>query len=157
MDLYGSDSTFLNDVFFCVTKDSCYYYSKIRTSVCEDKLCRIVHLKVYWDLAGNYLNFDTIPGLGLTKNNHNPFTEEDYIKIHHTLRNDNSILGEKTKDELLDKSENRYSEKIDGYTGATAKEIKKAVVDGALYSTHTLWNLINEEIRIRLKEYTISN
>jgi hypothetical protein len=152
------DSVFVNPVFFC--KDSLgnyFYYSLLQTSVCNDTLCQFVSLNIYWDLAGHYTYFDTLAGKPLTKYDHMPFTTLDYLKLQITLSEENSILGEKTRDELLDKYLTRYSEKIDAVTGATAREIRSAVVEGALYSTYTLWHLVNGEINETMRRYTILN
>jgi hypothetical protein len=93
----------------------------------------------------------------MTKNDHMPFTTQDYYKLQMTLSDENSILGEKSKDELLDKNQTRYSEKIDAFTGATAREIRSAVVEGALYSTYTLWHLVNGDIKQKMREYSLLN
>ncbi len=156
-ELPSRDSVFLNPVYFCEdTIGEFYYNASIKTTVCNDTLCQLVLLKIYWDLAGNYCRFDTLDGRPLTKNDHIPFTASDYDMLHKTLSDETSILGDKTKDELLDKTRNRYSEKIDGVTGATALEIKSAVVDGALYSTYTLWHLVNGTIKQHIREHTLS-
>jgi len=133
-----------------------FYYANIKTTVCNDTLCQLVLLKVFWDLAGNFTRFDTLQGKPLTKNDHIPFTSQDYEKLHYTLIDETSILGNKTKDELLDKDRSRYSAKIDGVTGATAQEIKSAVVEGALYSTYTLWHLANGTIKGLIRKHTLS-
>ncbi|MBT28495.1 MAG: hypothetical protein CMO01_02460 [Thalassobius sp.] len=156
-DLPSRDEAFLNQVYFCKPDSGdYYYYSVITTSVCNDENCKLAILKVIWDLAGNYTKFETLPGKPLTKNDHIPFTITDYDKLHSTLQNATSILGDKTKDELLEKDSLKYSEKIDGFTGATSKEIKEAVVDGALYSTYTLWHLVNGDVRKEIRKYTQS-
>ena len=156
-DLPSRDETFLNPVYFCnADSGNFYYYSEITTTVCSDENCKLAILKVFWDLAGNYTRFETLPGKPLTKNDHIPFTLADYDKLQATLINPTSILGDKTKDELLDKDSLKYSEKIDGWTGATNKEIKAAVVDGALYSTYTLWHLVNGDVRKEIRKYTES-
>ncbi len=148
------DSAFMNPVMICGDSSEQFFYSEVESAVCQDELCRLVYLKIYWDLAGYYARFEIFEDEPLTKNDHIEFSRADYDKLHDALKDPNSILGEKTKEELLDKSKERYSEKIDGYTGATAKEIKEVVVDGALYSTFTLWNLVNGDIRSRLKDHT---
>ena len=158
LELPSKDSVFINPVYFYSSSDGNYfYYTPLKTTVCNDTLCQVVLLKLFWDLAGNYTGFDTVSGRPLTKNDHLPFTTQDYKKLHSTLRDDNSILGDKTEDELLDEKQTRYSEKIDGATGATAKEIKSAVVDGALYSTYTLWHLTNGDIKQKIWEYTLAH
>ena len=154
-EIPGRDSVFINPVLLCEdTKLGKYYFSKLKTTVCSDTLCRVASLKVYWDLAGNYIKFDTVSGNPLTKNDHIDFNTKDYKRLQTTLKDPNSILGEKSKDELLDPIKTRYSTKIDGVSGATAQEIKSAVVDGALYSTYTLWHLVNGGIRSKLRNYT---
>lgn len=154
----SKDSVFINPVYFCTDSlGANYYYSPLETTVCNDTLCQIVFLKIFWDLAGNYSKFETSNENPLTKNDHKPFTPQDYEKLHNTLKNEISILGDKTEDELLDPSRSRYSEKIDGVTGATAKEIKSEVVDGALYSTYTLWHMANGDIQQKLRKYTLSH
>ncbi|WP_111708295.1 hypothetical protein [Lutibacter citreus] len=158
LELPSLDGVFINDVYFCETEtEGAYYYSKIETSVCSDTLCRIVNLKVYWDLAGNLKKFDTIPGKQLTKNDHINFTSEDYSKLLKTLKDNYSVIGKKHVGAFIEKDKFRKSDKIDGVSGATKRTIKEEAVEGALYSTHTLWKLINGTIKKQLKEYTNSN
>jgi hypothetical protein len=156
--LPGRDSTFLNPVFLNREKKGYYYYEcLVNTPVCNDTLCQLVRLNIFWDLSGNYIQFDTIPGYPLSKNDHKPFNKEDYQKLHATLSDGNSVLRRKAEDELLDTTQTRYSEKIDGATGATALQIKHSVVEGALYSTYSLWHLANGNFRKSLKDATLKN
>ena len=156
--LPGKDSVFLNPVFLTSSVDECYVYETIlRTPVCNDTLCQVVQIKIYWDLIGDYISFDTLAGYPLTKNDHLPFSPDDYNKLQATLKDGNSILGRKSEGELLDNTRQRYSQKIDAVTGATDLQIKNAVVDGALYSTYTLWHLVNGDIRQVLSSCTIEN
>ena len=158
LDLPSKDSVFINPVYFCTgDPGDFYYYSRLQTTVCEDTVCQLLDINVYWDLAGNYIRFDTVPGTPLTKYDHKPFTDQDYKKLQKTLADENSVLGDKTKDELLSTKEKRYSEKIDGLTAATAKEIKSVVVDGALYSTYTLWHLLHGNIKQQIRNYTLAH
>ena len=117
------------------------YASNIRTTVCDDEVCEIMHIKLFWDLVGNYIGYDTIPGHPLTKFDHEPFASEDYDKLHELLSNEGSILKFKTKEELIDKEKVKASDVVDGTTGATALEIKEEVVEGALYTSYTIWHL----------------
>lgn len=158
-DTYSADSIFINPVYIyedAVSKEK-KYFEILETSVCSDTLCRIANLKIYWDLAGNYLKFDTISGNPLTKNDHLEFDAFDYQKLHQTLSDDNSILGDKTKEELIDNTKVRVSETIDAVSGATAQEIKSVVVDGALYTTYSLWQLTHGTIKQQLRNYTEAN
>ncbi len=156
--LHSKDSAFINPVYLDKNEQGKFYYhTTLRTSVCGDDLCQMVRLKLKWDLAGSYIDFDTLNGYPLTKNDHIPFTAADYKKLDQALQDNRSILGDKSEEELFDKSKNRYSEKIDGTTGATSLEVKKIVVDGALYSTYTLWKMANGEIVGKLKNKTSMN
>lgn len=156
--LPSKDSSFINPVYLDKSeKQGYYYHTSLRTSVCNDDLCQLVRLQLKWDLAGSYIGFDTLAGYPLTKNDHIPFTSADYKKLHQALMDNRSILGDKSEEELFDKNKRRESEKIDGTTGATALEVKKVVVDGALYSTYTLWNMANGDIVGELKRSTEEN
>lgn len=156
--LPGKDSVFINPVFLCEDSDNKFVYRcELRSPVCSDTLCRVVRILIFWDLAGDFVRFDTLQGWPLTKYDHKPFTTSDYIKLQNTLEDENSILARKGEDELLDINKSRYSEKIDGITGATAVQIQNTVVEGALYSTYTLWHLANGKIRRDLLTHTLEN
>jgi len=122
------------------------YTSYITTPVCDDTLCALMHIQMYWNLLGNYIGFDTISGYPLTKNDHLEFREEDYTKLHQLLLDDNSIIKRKEKADLFDDNQKRVSEVVDAVTGATAKEVKEAVVDGALYSSYTIYHIVYGEL-----------
>lgn len=132
-----------------------FYESSIRTTVCDDEICEIMSIRLFWDLAGSYIGYDTLAGHPLTKFDHEPFTQLDYQRLHELLQNEGSILKFKEKEELIDKKEVRASDVIDGTTGATAKEIKEEVVEGALYSSYTLWHLAyNGSIKNQIQSQT---
>lgn len=117
------------------------YTTYIKTPVCDDNFCNLMHIQIYWNVLGNYIGFDTIPGNPLTKNDHIEFKIEDYNKLHKLLMNDNSIIKRKDKKDLFDDDEERVSDIVDAVTGATAQEVKDAVVEGALYSSYTIYHI----------------
>jgi len=131
------------------------YEANLNMPVCDDKLCANVYLKVYWDLAGNYICFDTIAGKPLTKFDHNPFTQADYKKLDQILNDRNSILRVLDKDELVDKSIKLKSTAVDAVTGATPATIKNEVVEGAVYSAYSLWHFVNGSVKDSIKHYTL--
>ena len=134
-----------------------FYSSSLRTTVCDDEVCEIMHIRLFWDLVGNYIGYDTLAGHPLTKFDHEPFVAEDYIKLHQLLSNHGSILKFKTKDELIDKEKIKASDVVDGTTGATALEIREEVVEGALYSSYTIWHIAYKgNIKNMLTSYTDS-
>jgi len=130
------------------------YFSEINMPVCDDTLCANVELKIYWDLAGNYAGFDTIPGNPLTKFDHLKFDTADYQKMDKILKNRNSSLRILNMEDLVDKSVKVKSNVVDAVTGATPKTIKNAVVEGAVYSSFTLWHFVNGTIKNRLASFT---
>ena len=132
------------------------YEADINMPVCDDTLCANVVLKLYWDLAGNYRHFDTIPGKPLTKFDHKKFTSADYLKLDQILKNRNSILRIVKKEELVDKTVIIKATTVDAVTGATPQTIKKAVVEGAVYSSFTLWHFINGAVKDSIATYTQS-
>jgi hypothetical protein len=131
------------------------YKSAINIPVCDDTLCANVILKIHWDLAGNYSGFDTIPGFPLTKFDHKKFTTADYQKLNEILKNKNSMLRILNKNDLIDKSVKVQSKTIDAVTGATPATIKKSVVEGAVYSSYSLWHFVNGPIKNQMANYTL--
>lgn len=132
-----------------------FYTSHLRTTVCDDEVCEIMHIHLFWDLTGVYAGFDTVAGHPLTKFDHEPFTSEDYLKLHQLLMNDGSILKFKAKEELIDKEKVSASDVVDGTTGATALEIREEIVEGALYTSYTLWHLAySGAIKKKLNQHT---
>ena len=155
-DFPMEDTAFSSSVDLSYGSDSIpvQYSSIIATTVCDDGLCQTLELKMYWSLIGNYMSFDTIPGLPLTKFDHLPFAPKDYEKMHEILANKNSVLERKTLDELFDKDRIRTSNTVDAVTGATAAAVKNAIVEGALYSSYALWHLANGDIKSEINENT---
>lgn len=121
------------------------YASNITTPVCDDTLCAIMHIELYWDLLGNYAGYDTING-PFTKFDHIEFSDSDYLKLHTLLLDEHSIIRDKEKSDLFDEETYRTSEVVDATTGATTKEIKETVVEGALYSSYTIYHLVYGQI-----------
>jgi len=132
------------------------YEADINMPVCDDKLCANVILKFYWDLAGNYTGFDTIPGKPLTKFDHKKFLSADYQRLDQILKDRNSMLRILEKEDLIDKSIKVKATTVDAVTGATPATVKNAVVEGAVYSSFTLWHFVNGPLKNRLVSFTQS-
>lgn len=133
-----------------------FYEANLNMAVCDDKLCAILLLKMYWDLAGNYIRFDTLPGKPLTKFDHKRFTSTDYQKLDQILADGNSMLRILEKEDLVDKSIQVKTTTVDAITGATPETIKNAVVEGAVYSSFTLWHYVNDTVRDQIRDHTKS-
>ena len=138
------------------------FYAYINTPVCIDDICKPMHIEIYWNLLGTYVGYGVVEGQPLTKFDHDEFETADYEKLHHLLSNEHSILKRKKMSDLFDK--NALPEKeitykgieVDGLTGATKKEIKSSVVEGALYSCYTIWHLVHGEVKTKMLDHLAS-
>jgi len=135
-----------------------FYYQKIVSPVCEDTLCRMVNLTLKWDLLGKYSSYYLDEGVTITKVGHKPFTDEEYNKLHTILADDKSILGSFSKEDItelpiVDTDEKEQNE-VDAVTGATPEAIKNEIIEGALYTSHTLWHLCRGKIRDQILNHT---
>lgn len=124
------------------------YKSLVLSPVCEDTTCYPVELYFYWDIFGNYLKYELPEGVELTKLDHKSFTEDDYKKLSLLLQNTNpSFLG-MSKEELIGEVDN---DSIDGYSGATVTVVKDEIIEGAVYSCYTLWNIAHGKVVDRIQ------
>ncbi len=122
------------------------FFTSATMPVCDDNVCQSIQIDLYWDLVGNYVGYGTPKGQPLLKHDDIPFDRQDGWKLHQILLDQNSILGQRPIKELIDSGIQRTpqanqtnSAVVDGWSGATSKEIADAVVGGALYSCHTIW------------------
>lgn len=128
------------------------YYSPVFTPVCVDGSCYPININIYWDLAGNYLNYSLDTGVILTKIDHLPFTEFDYGLLHRMIANPSSALANFTIYELtIPKS----IMEVDGVSGATRPELSGSFVPDALFTSYTLWHLARRP-KSELFQYTHS-
>jgi hypothetical protein len=142
-----------------------YYTSHIFTPVCNTGECLPVNININWDLTGNFKSFDFDDGDILTKLDHVPFTESDYLLLDEILRGPDPRVEDLTKHSNPpspragsegDVSEGNPSpsvesfafrtkyEMVDGITGVTAPVHREKFVPGALYTCYTLWGLAND-------------
>lgn len=133
-----------------------HYYANLITPVCDDSICEILHLEVYWDLLGNYIGFDTIPGFALTKYNHIRFTQNEYVRLHEILKDRYSDLGELDMVNLVSNIANQESGIIDAVSGATNIDIANSIVKGGVYSCYILWHIVNPLTKDKILEHTDS-
>lgn len=124
------------------------YYCRVNTAVCEEGLCKLMVIDVYWDLLGNFLRYELPDGEALTKLDHQEFTTEDHEKLCHILSDKGSILRDYPADDLIDRQmlTTATDNKVDAVTSATRADIKDAVVSGAVFSTYVLWHIVNGPI-----------
>lgn len=127
------------------------FYTDVITPVCIDGICKPVYIELYWNLVGHYVGYGVYPEQPLTKFDHDEFTAADYDKLHRLLSDNKSVLRRKKLSDLFDenakpaKKVEYKGEEIDAVSGATKKEIKESIIEGALYSCYTLWHLVHGE------------
>ena len=142
------------------------YSLAFETPVCIDGVCRPVRASMFWDALGNFEKLQVPTDWPLTKKEHKPFSEADYLKLQHVLKMKQSILGKYTPDALAKQDPNTAwmwrTEKettplsnVDGVTAATPLTIQKSVVEDAAYTTWTLWWWANGDIVPILRRLTL--
>ncbi|TMM53421.1 hypothetical protein FEE95_20395 [Maribacter algarum] len=132
------------------------YTSEITTPVCADGECKLMNIKFYWTLLGEYAGFDRYPTMPLTKHDHDEFGEADYQKLHRLLADDKNLMGRRRIDQLVEKPKMRTVNGVDAVSGATIARVKESVVSGALYSCYTAWHLVHGDIQEQLKTHSLS-
>lgn len=130
------------------------YSSLIETPVCDDSLCHLVQIKLVWDLLGNFHRYEVPEDRPLTKFDHEEFTQKDHEKLYTILANTESPLRDYRKSDLIDHRVEIKSEIADAVSGATNATIKDDVIEGALYSTYTLWHIVNGNIAKEIRKRT---
>jgi len=128
-----------------------FYYSDLITPVCETGECKLVAIKVCWDLTGSYLRYELPEDRILTKLEHEPFNAEDYDKLDKILQNKFWPLSDFDIDDLIvDSTKALVDSKIDAYSGATATFVSEEDnIKGALYTIYTLWKFVHDEALIQ--------
>lgn len=137
--------TLLNDLLYLVKSKEhipVYYFRKIITEVCVDKQCRLLAIKIFWNITGRYLGFELPEGEFLSKYDHEPFISGEYERLNELLADPTLPLGDIPFEKLIELPKPDGAS-IDGISGATTEDLAKIVVKGAAYTTYTLWNIVN--------------
>lgn len=130
------------------------YTSDIKSPVCEHGLCYDVELNFYWDVLGNFRDFEILPNKPLTKLDHISFNTLDYDKLKSILLSKSPSFIHLRRAELTSKQLDDDKYRPDAVSGATLEEIKNDLVEGAVYTCYTLWHIANGDINFQLQEYT---
>ena len=158
------DTNIEHEVNLIFNKDSLplFYYADILTPVCIDNICKPLYIELYWDLLSNYIGYGEYDDKLLSKYDHETFTSDDYLKLHELLSNPRSPIERKKISDLYEVEKTREKaiqfkgEEVDGITGATKLEIKQSVVEGALFSCHTLYHLVYGNVQTQIRKTTES-
>lgn len=156
-DTYIKDSIPIRVDLIYADEQPHQYFSLVRTPVCEDDLCYLITIEIYWDLLGNFIKYELPPQEPLTKFDHIEFSEDDYTKLNEILADRGSLLKDYEAKDLVDPTTSIKSEvEVDAVTSATYASLKGAVVSGAVYSTHTLWHIVNGRVAQQILQHTES-
>ncbi|MEH6682021.1 MAG: hypothetical protein V7724_15850 [Sediminicola sp.] len=130
------------------------YFSHIWTPVCEEGTCYDLIVDVYWDLLGNFLSYKEDPENPFTKFDHIKFSPADHERMQKILADKTSLLANYGAGDLVDNDLQVVSDVLDGLTGATYEPLSGSVVPGAVYSSHTLWHIVNGNVADSIRSHT---
>lgn len=144
------------------------YYRKINTNVCFDGKCRMLKVRLYWNITGRYLGIELPPGEFLSKSDHEQFNLSEYARMNRLLADPLSPLADYSfealvpdaglPNESVPAAEVR-SPAVDAITAATSPAMADYVVEGAAYTTYRLWHFTYGPTRdevIRLTKASLS-
>lgn len=117
------------------------YTRHLRTGVCFDNKCRPLDITLRWNVTGRYLGFELPEKEFLSKYDHDPFSEAEYVRLHSILTDSLSALKYFHYNEIVPKADSTY-EKVDAVSGATSANVLDNVVEGAAFTTYKLWHLV---------------
>ncbi len=129
------------------------YSRDIITGVCIDGECRLVKINLFWNLTGRYLGFELPNGEFLSKTKHDPFNAGEYHQLHKILGEANSPLSSYTIEELVPVKDS-LSPGIDAVSSATIAAVLDHIVEGAVYTTYTLWHIVYGPTKRKIETLT---
>ncbi len=151
------NDTIPNDTLFeydSAEKFPIMYSRKIVTGVCIKGECRPVKLELYWDCTGRYLGFKLPEGEFLSKTEHVKFGAAEYDRLHEMLGNRQSALATYTYQDLV-KERDTTNNGVDAVTSATMKALLAYIVEGAVYTTYTLWHTVYGQTKREVENITV--
>lgn len=129
-----------------------WFCREIHKQVCMTGVCKMVHLWLFWDGAGNYLGIQLPKNVVLTKLEHNEFEPADYLKLDAILRDTSSILRTIKYEALTDEVKTKSRYEVDAITGATKQSLSQEVVGGAAFTCYTLWHILYGPTQVAILE-----
>jgi hypothetical protein len=118
-----------------------WFGREIQKVVCLTGVCRMIHLWLFWDCAGNFLGVQILEKEPLTKTDHNEFKIEDYRKLNLILSDSTSVLKNLKQEELIIIPEKK-SGLIDASSGATQPFLQDYLVKNAAFTCYCLWHTV---------------
>lgn len=130
-----------------------YYSRSVHTGVCYDNQCKLLDITLYWNPTGRYLGFELPENEFLSKDDHVPFTEEEYVRLNQLLSDPSLPLGQFTYNQIAAKSKaSLYN--VDGVSGATSKDVLEYVIKGSAYTTYTIYELVYGTTQTEVQSWT---
>ncbi len=129
------------------------YSRKITTGVCIKGECRPVNIELFWNCTGRYLGFELPHGEFLSKTEHVRFNQMEYDRLHELMADRNSPLATYTLEELV-VIKDTIKSGVDAVTSATIKAVMEYIVEGAVYTTYTLWQIVNGQTYREIEKIT---
>ena len=131
------------------------YSRDIITGVCIEGECRLLKIKLFWNVTGRYLGFVLPDGEFLSKNEHEPFKSEEYNRLHNILAERNSPLANYSINELVPQKDSSQT-KVDAVSSATIAAVLDHIVEGAVYTTYTLWHIVYGPTKREVENFCLS-
>lgn len=130
-----------------------YYSRNVHTGVCYDNQCKMLNITLYWNPTGRYLGFELPESEFLSKDDHVPFTDSEYVRLNKLLSDPDLPLGEFTYNQIAAKSKASLY-KVDGISGATSKDVLEYVIQGSAYTTYTIYELVYGGTQTEVEAWT---
>jgi len=146
-----------NLLFKVISKEEIpiFYYREIFSSVCFDNKCRPLKINLYWNITGRYLGFELLDGEFLSKTDHEPFTVQEYEKLNQILANESTPLADMDYNQLTIEPNSHGLGDIDAISSATPQNLAPYVIQGAAYTTYSLWHIIHGATKKEVQNFTI--
>jgi len=132
------------------------YSREILTGVCIDGKCRLVKINLFWHVTGRYMGFELPQKEFLSKTEHKPFAPDEYDRLHELLTNSLSPLAQYSLDELVPKKDSTENN-VDAVSTATIAAVLDHIVEGAVYTTYTLWHIVYGTTQHEIEKLTSKN
>jgi len=127
-----------------------YYFSDLYIAACNTGECKMINMKIFWDVYGNYFKYEVKKSDPLTKFNHKRFKTKEYTKLHLLLCDTASKFKNVAFNHLTEKQAGKVFKKADASSGATIKLFTSDNIKGAVKTVHTLWHIANGKVKERI-------
>lgn len=130
------------------------YFLDTESVICFDHICKVVPVRIFWDPIGRYQQYELAEGIILEKKEGEPFSPEDYARLHEILSDTSSPYRdlsyyEITHERIRDEGE------VDAVTGPSPIYLNEnETVQGAAWTCFTLWHWVNGELVREIQKIT---